>query len=187
MKCLSLSDAVRSVLNSEIERLETLCQDWLHIKTSTPELSHDVIGLIDAAVGQARLLMSKKFSQFRGLIERCEKSFEHETEDPPVTCSDLDGYWDMTYIQVENIDIRFNKLKKLKENNWTEQDIVPKHKQNTGLVIRKPMKTQVKSSLREMIAAARKKKQQADILQMNDSVEKNVGIFTVRTPENVGK
>ena len=43
-----------------------------------------------------------------------------ETE-KPVTFSDLQGFLDMVLIQVENMDVCSDNLKKLKSNNWTEE------------------------------------------------------------------
>ena len=73
-----------------------------------------------AAVGQTQLLLRTKFIQFHDLINKCEKSLAGETE-KPVTFSDFQGFLDMLLIQVENVYIRFDNLKKLKSNNWTEE------------------------------------------------------------------
>ena len=43
-------------------------------------------------------------------------------EDPFVpTCQDLAGFWDMVYIQVEQIHNRFDDLKKLQKAGWVEK------------------------------------------------------------------
>jgi len=73
-----------------------------------------------AAVGQTQLLLRIKFIQFHDLINKCEKSLAGEAE-KPVTFSDLQGFLDMVLIQAENVDIRLDKLKKLKLNNSTEE------------------------------------------------------------------
>lgn len=54
--------------------------------------------MIDVAVGQTHLLINKKFQQFRNLIDNCR----YGGGEGPVTCADLQGFWDMVYIQVNN-------------------------------------------------------------------------------------
>jgi disks large-associated protein 5 len=66
------------------------------------DLPPEISDLISAAVGQTQLLLSEKFSQFHGLIDRCEKFSKLGTAGALVTCSDLDGFWDLVYMQVRN-------------------------------------------------------------------------------------
>lgn len=55
-----------------------------------------VCGNIRTVIGQAELLMKQRFKQFTGLVDNCEfNSGEKE-----VTCTDLQGFWDMIYFQV---------------------------------------------------------------------------------------
>ncbi|XP_021933124.1 disks large-associated protein 5 [Zootermopsis nevadensis] len=154
----------RSVLENETERLQTICQEWLHIQCSVSDIPPETSDLINAAVGQTQLLLKKKFSQFCGLIDTCENVLKLGTTAAAaasVTCSDLDGFWDMVYMQVEDVDLRFSKLEKLKLNNWKEDmDVCENVKQPVARRLRKvPVKKPQKSSLHSMIAAARKRKQ----------------------------
>lgn len=48
-------------------------------------------------VGQARLLMASKLQQFAGLVDRCEA---RDSCAGLVTPADLQGFWDMVFIQV---------------------------------------------------------------------------------------
>jgi len=89
-------------LDNAVSRLEGRCQEWLHIQSSVNDLPPEASELINAAVGQTQLLLRSKFSQFRDLINKCEKSLEGET-DKPVTCLDLEGFWDMVVIQVQEL------------------------------------------------------------------------------------
>jgi disks large-associated protein 5 len=91
----------RSVLDSETKRLEAVCQDWLHIQSSTRDLPSEASGLISAAVGHTQLLLKKKFRQFNGLIDRCEKTLQVNTTEAPVMSSDLKGFWDMVCLEVK--------------------------------------------------------------------------------------
>lgn len=86
-----------TTLNNEISRLTSMCKTWDTYKENSTNLPEDAKDLIDVAVGQANLLMNKKFQQFRKLIISCENGYG---EEKPVTCEDLQGFWDMIYIQV---------------------------------------------------------------------------------------
>jgi len=55
-----------------------------------------VRGCIRTTIGQAELLMAERFKQFAGLVDNCEFG----TGQKEVTCSDLQGFWDMVYFQV---------------------------------------------------------------------------------------
>ncbi|XP_063827950.1 disks large-associated protein 5 [Ostrinia nubilalis] len=81
-----------------------------------------------------------------------------------VTPADLQGFWDMVFMQVENIDMRFKKLEELRARGWVEDAPV-------AVVRKAPTKNNVKkatkpsggpSRLREMIAAARKAKKEQE-------------------------
>ena len=68
-------------------------------------------GDIRSTVGQGRLVIAERFDQFSGLIDNCEfKKGEKET-----TCMDLQGFWEMIYIQV--VPAEFYEMTKL--NNYT--------------------------------------------------------------------
>ena len=51
---------------------------------------------MSTTVCQVYLLMGRKgkFHQFAGLVDKCESG------DPRTTCQDLQGFWDMIFIQV---------------------------------------------------------------------------------------
>ncbi|PSN36351.1 hypothetical protein C0J52_16154 [Blattella germanica] len=108
----------RSVLKTETERLESLCDEWRNIQSTTLDLPPDVSDLIEVAVGMTKLL-TKNFRQFKGLVHMCENG--PKEDEKPVMCSDLDGFWDMMYMEVENLDCRLKNLNDLKSNNWVEK------------------------------------------------------------------
>ena len=68
-------------------------------------------------VGQARLLMKERFGQFRGLVDDCEFSRGEKI----TTCTDLQGFWEMIYFQVEDVNRKFNALKEAEGRGWTEE------------------------------------------------------------------
>ncbi|XP_056401450.1 disks large-associated protein 5 [Hyla sarda] len=110
----------RNTLKSEIQRLTLLCIDW--DKRIDMDIPEDAKDLIRTTVGQTRLLISERFKQFEGLVDNCEfKRGEKET-----TCTDLDGFWDMIYFQIEDVIKKFANLAKLEENSWQQNTVQPK-------------------------------------------------------------
>ncbi|MEE6494180.1 hypothetical protein FKM82_017039 [Ascaphus truei] len=104
----------RDVLKWEIKRLSVLCNHWdVKIQLDIPEEAKD---LIRTTVGQTMLLINDRFKQFEGLVDNCEfKRGEKET-----TCTDLDGFWDMIYFQIEDVNKKFAGLGKLEEKSWQQ-------------------------------------------------------------------
>jgi len=98
-----------------------------------------------AAVGKAKLLMSQKLTQFRGL---CDKNINsNPQEDPYVpTSEDLAGFWDMVYIQVEHIHTLFAELSTIRQNGWRRpQQQVPKTNGTASKKVPENSKAQNKS------------------------------------------
>ena len=110
----------------EIDSLSnTSCTDGSTISTSIPE---DVRDSILAAVGKAKLLMSQKMVQFRGLCDKNIAAMDPNAEPDPYvpTPDDLAGFWDMVYIQVEHIHFLFAELRELRSNGWKRPEPVSK-------------------------------------------------------------
>ncbi|XP_064108088.1 uncharacterized protein LOC135216635 [Macrobrachium nipponense] len=104
------------------------------LETFTPQMSEEVQGKILAATGKARLLISQKIEQFRGL---CQQNIDGpKGEEPAIIAEDLAGFWDMVFIQVDNVNELFREIRDLKTNGW-------KQKQNTkttNIVTKSPPK-----------------------------------------------
>ncbi|KAJ9595727.1 hypothetical protein L9F63_013090 [Diploptera punctata] len=177
----------RSVLKSETERLESLCTSWEEISNTTPDLPQDANGTINAAIGQTKLLISKKFCKFRGLIDKCESGPTSEGE-PILTCTDLEGFWDLVYLEVEKVDGSFNKLKEMRANNWKE-DILENIPSKINRATKRGKKVQKASSsnaLRSFISAARKKKSDLSSNSENSEELKSSSEETfIRTPKAI--
>ncbi|KAL8168707.1 UNVERIFIED_CONTAM: hypothetical protein K2H54_013273, partial [Gekko kuhli] len=142
----------RNVLRSETERLSSRCLEW--DGTAETDIPEDAKDLVRTTVGQTRLLIAERFKQFEGLVDNCEFGRgEKET-----TCSDLDGFWDMVAFQVEDVNKKFESLRKLQENGWqvaedsrTKQ--VPKKKTTCPRATRATGRSVGRTAARKRLAA----------------------------------
>ena len=93
----------RNRLQNETERLLEKAKSWEAIgeRLDTPEKAKDEI---DSVVGQTRLLANNKFKQFKTLIDNCENKSQN------ITYDDLDGFWEMMFIQVNYNFLNFTVL-----------------------------------------------------------------------------
>uniref|UniRef100_A0A8C5E8D7 Disks large-associated protein 5 n=1 Tax=Gouania willdenowi TaxID=441366 RepID=A0A8C5E8D7_GOUWI len=126
---------------------------------SIPEESED---RMRTAVGQARLLMKERFKQFSGLVDDCELSRGEKI----TTCTDLQGFWDMIYFQVEDVNKKFDALKTAEGRDWVEEHKPPprQRKIKAAAAPSKPAGTKAaaKSRLAAIKAAMKAKKQAED-------------------------
>lgn len=172
----------RLQLENEIKRLNGLCDEWTQYSGGENEARLVETGgkdMIDAAIGQTKLLTSKKLMQFSSLIDRCEagatgiglRANDGSEDTKPVLAEDLEGWWDMMRLQGDNVDKRFNNLQRWKANNWVDPDevIEPKPKAKTkrkaAPKAAKPTSkgsVDLKSFMRKAAAEARKKREQKE-------------------------
>lgn len=66
--------------------------------------------LSDGSVGCLNIV------QFVGL---CEENLKPSSDGPATLCGDLQGFWDMMMLQVDNINESYDEIKKCRENGWT--------------------------------------------------------------------
>lgn len=110
------------VLQREADRLLALAEQAEELLNTETDLSEDTTGLIRSTSGKARLLVSQKMQQFKGL---CSNNLsQNVTEAFPTTNEDLEGFWDMVMLQVNQVDQLFRNLDILKSNNWEEEKVI---------------------------------------------------------------
>ena len=110
--------------------------------------------------------MNKKgrFQQFKDLISNCE--FEHGEK--KTTCTDLQGFWEMIYYEVEKIIKDFSDLDTIEKDGWKitkSEPTIPERKMDKKLS-KKPATTngakkvsttrKPSSNIREIMAMKRK-------------------------------
>lgn len=106
------------VVNKESSRLENFCKNAEEEMTEN-NIPEEVCGRIRATIGKAKLLTTKKFKQFRGL---CEMNLGISTANGRrPTDTDLEGFWDMVMIQVEDVHAMFKKIDELRKNGWIDK------------------------------------------------------------------
>ncbi|KAJ8371448.1 hypothetical protein AAFF_G00310470 [Aldrovandia affinis] len=106
----------RAAMASETDRLAGLCEQW-DSRFEEPSIPEEMRERVRTTVGQARLLMRERFGQFEGLVDDCALGRGEKL----TTCTDLQGFWDMVYYQVEDVIRKFNALKEAESRGWQEE------------------------------------------------------------------
>uniref|UniRef100_A0A1A9WI94 Uncharacterized protein n=1 Tax=Glossina brevipalpis TaxID=37001 RepID=A0A1A9WI94_9MUSC len=97
-------------------KMASEAEKYMETLEHNSEVSEDVMGLLRSASGKARLLVSQKMKQFEGL---CHKNLKNSSDDKfPTTLDDLQGFWDMVYLQIDHVDSLFHEIEQLKQNGW---------------------------------------------------------------------
>ncbi|XP_036811921.1 disks large-associated protein 5 isoform X1 [Oncorhynchus mykiss] len=151
----------RLVVVSETERLTAFCQQW-EPRVDDASIPEEMRDRMRTAVGQARLLMKERFGQFSGLVDDCELGRGEKI----TTCTDLQGFWDMVYYQVEDVNNKFGALKEAESKGWQEERKPPPRqrkvvKKPASAPVAKPVGGAAAKSRLAAIKAAIKVKQQA--------------------------
>ncbi|KAJ7421165.1 disks large-associated protein 5 isoform X3 [Pitangus sulphuratus] len=143
----------RNILRTETEKLLSQCLQWDgNLDLDIPEDAKD---LIHTTIGQTRLLMEERFKQFEKLVDNCEfKQGEKETR-----CTDLDGFWDMINFQIEDVNKKFDNLKKLQDNEWQPLDVpsqaVVKKKAVAGGMPKAKLEAAARAAARSRLASVK--------------------------------
>ncbi|NWX63958.1 DLGP5 protein, partial [Promerops cafer] len=180
----------RNILRAETERLLSQCLQWegnLEL-----DIAEDAKDLIRTTVGQTRLLIGERFKQFEGLVDNCEfKRGEKET-----TCTDLDGFWDMVTFQIEDVNKKFDNLKKLQDNEWQPPDVpskavvkkkavpsgVPKAKLEAARTAARSRLASVKAAMRNQMRQGAAEGAHQERLPEAEKVVFEAGFFRIESP-----
>ncbi|KFB35869.1 hypothetical protein ZHAS_00002820 [Anopheles sinensis] len=175
-------------VDSELARLQALCSEFAPFLEGEHELNDHCKGLIMAAQGQTNILINKKLTKFRDLIGH----YKTKWNDRKVRNDDLDGFWLMVSLDLDNLDKRFAELRTLRENNWKESDPEPppKEKKLQGAGVKKRAKkatvgsggaSKPSSSIAALIRKARQEqlKQKAANIDLGELAET---VTLVKTP-----
>ncbi|VDO06815.1 unnamed protein product, partial [Rodentolepis nana] len=83
---------------------------------------YPVSGHLRTTVGKVNLLLSQKFVQFRGLCADCiaasEKTASGEEVEFVTLPSDLEGFWAMVMLQVDDLQSMIASCNRLRQNGW---------------------------------------------------------------------
>ena len=145
------------LLSKEINKLNELCEKWTEIKGQS-DTTEDGQYEINQAIGQTNLLINKKFERFRGLVNDCETGKGKML----VTCKDLQGFWDMMYMEIENCNLRFEKLEKLRAQGWKEEELFIDKPVTKKKVSKKKVVPTKSSSIRAFLAEKKRKMKNDD-------------------------
>lgn len=144
------------VLDEEAKGLLELA-DKAELDLNIETLPEDAKGVLRSTTGKARLLVSQKMQQFKGLCTNNITQVEGVAF--PTTNEDLQGFWDMVMLQVDQVDNLFKELETLKANNWIEKKKIVDNVDRVGNNVksRKAPVVRVQSAAAE---EARKKREQ---------------------------
>lgn len=148
------------LLNREIDRLTELRKKWIKIRME-PDTTKSGKYEINQAIEQINLLINKRFERFRTLVTDCEVG----KGEMLVTCKDLQGFWDMMFIEVKNCDSQFEKLEKFRSQGWKDTNLFPNN-QNTKKKIISAKSNSIKAFLAE------KKTKMTEKIKNNDDSNK---------------
>ncbi|KAK1882020.1 Disks large-associated protein 5 [Dissostichus eleginoides] len=152
----------RSEMSKETDALSALCVVW-EPKVEDESIPEEMRDSIRTVVGQARLLMKQRFKQFGGLVDDCDLGRGEKI----TTCTDLQGFWDMVYYQVEDVYKKFEALKVAESQSWVEEHKPPPRQRKAvkkpSAAPAKPAGTKAAGAKSRLFAvkAAMKAKQQA--------------------------
>ncbi|KAF5402472.1 hypothetical protein PHET_03892 [Paragonimus heterotremus] len=113
---------LNKVNQTEADLTSLITQTESYIQTEV--LDEETSGLLRTAIGKGRLLITEKFAQFRGL---CQQNLDCEAarlRNIPINnqldtrVSDLDGFWAMVTLQVDDVHALFDRIEAVRCNNW---------------------------------------------------------------------
>lgn len=126
-----------NLVNIECDSIKKLISQVECLLPIAPEYGKD---RIQAIVGKSNLLMCQKIKQFLGL---CEKNISCALDDlSRPKNNDLEGFWDMVKIQVDQVKTEMQEIIDLSNKGWP----VDEHKEE-------PIKTKVKPKVKKPVVS----------------------------------
>jgi len=155
----------RERVTSKVDRLRGLCARWQDASDDADD--------VRCAVGKANILIAGRIRQFSTLIDDCERAEKCGAGaiDRPVTkVTDLQGFWEMVGLQIEDVDKLFLALDPANKEETAEKSAavtkvvkrVVKAKAADGVGSRKVVKRPASSALKAHISAKRKELKSTD-------------------------
>ncbi|XP_064548288.1 uncharacterized protein vlc isoform X2 [Drosophila montana] len=146
--------------------LAAVADKYIDALTNNPDITEDTFGLLRSASGKARLLATQKMKQFEGL---CHNNLNRSPEDAfPTTLDDLQGFWDMVYLQVMHVDTIFEDIEELKRSDW-QRAIEPKldnNKTTTKPAAKSGKAKTTGGAASNAVAAMKREAQRKQLLEM---------------------
>lgn len=131
------------------------------------EFPDEVSGHLRTTVGKVNLLLSQKFVQFRGLcMDSIEAGQAADSAGEFVTLpSDLEGFWAMVMLQVDDVRSMIAKCNHMRRNDWRIAPDPSIHNgQNSCLQTpSKPKRCQLKTAASPATVKSRQNKEAADL------------------------
>ncbi|CAI4230373.1 unnamed protein product [Auanema sp. JU1783] len=158
--------AFQDVLNETKTSLERkICEGDENLE-KIQDLSDEASSHIRMACGKAKLLIKKKLSKFSELVNKNLNPIEGDLQ--PATDDDLEGYWALVEIELEDIKQCFNIVEKWRMNNWSEPQGESDNLSDNNNVVKpkaqvikvKPAPQQAKPKTEKQIAMEQQRKKQ---------------------------
>lgn len=167
----------------ETERLIALAvgaEKELENLQNEENISEEVLGLLRAASGKARLLATQKMQQFQGL---CYNNINERGDEPfPTTLEDLQGFWDMVCLQVRNVDALYEHLDVLKKNNWQEVAAPVSNSKPQSSPARRTPRTPAIKNEKMRLAAEKRETERKAMLEQRRRIARERQLATKSTP-----
>eukprot|EP00053_Salpingoeca_punica_P014496 m.131774 g.131774 ORF g.131774 m.131774 type:complete len:205 (-) comp16470_c0_seq2:1728-2342(-) len=185
----------RAEMDKAIAKLNALCEEYdpdRLRRDDKAEISEEAEGRIRAATGKAQLLVHKRFPQFRDLCQQNldQKSGAERKEGERDTLnSDLEGFWDLILLAVEDVYKMFTDLATLRSANWQiaqperKATSKPKSRSASGEVRASSAQTAADEARRKAIAAKRNAFKQSAAQQQQQSEDLGVTIAVSPSPK----
>ncbi|KAK6011218.1 hypothetical protein OSTOST_23708, partial [Ostertagia ostertagi] len=104
------------LLESVRSRLEASTKQVLAELDEMKSIPEEAASSIRLAAGKAQLLVRKKLSKFDELVKKNLNPVDGDLQ--PATIDDLEGYWALVEIELNDIDECFQKVDEWRSNGW---------------------------------------------------------------------